>query len=269
VSSPTRKRENQEHVDRVRRFYDRESTRYEAQRYGVADPRVSRPYLERLGLIFEMFDLPSGVVLDLGCGPGVLESHLLDRGYRVFATDLSEKMIEKARNAVSDHPRRDDASFFVASAESLPLRDGEFDAVLCIGVLAYWPDPQKTLDEIARVLRRGGILIIQSSSSLAPREWEETLLRRPYLRLRSILSGHDVRDADFPLRTTMPGRLEATLSAVGLDPVARRHYDFQLPLVGRVAPRLSERVAASMLRFSGSRLMGHFGRGFLIKAVRR
>jgi hypothetical protein len=112
-------------------------------------------------------------------------------------------------------------------------------------------------------------LIIQSSSSLSPREWEETLLRRPYLRLRSILSGRDVRDADFPLRTMIPGRLEATLAAASLEPVARRHYDFQLPLIGRIAPGFSERLASGLLRFSESRVMGHLGRGFLVKAVRR
>ena len=268
MSSSSRDPRRRDHSDRVRRFYDRESGRYESQRYGTADPRVARPYLERLRFILEMFDVRGRQVLDIGCGPGILEPYLLDRSCRVMALDLSARMVEKARLELASHPGRENVAYCVASADSLPFGNAVFDAVACIGVVSYWPELTRGLGEIARVLRPGGTLILQASNRLAPREWEDRLLRKPYHWLRSRITGRDSRDADFPLRTYPPWVVEKHLTVAGLRPLERRHYDFQLPLLATLSPSAAERVAESLLRFSGSRSLGLLATGFLIKAVR-
>jgi SAM-dependent methyltransferase len=256
------------HVNRVRKFYDREAERYVHQRYGGSEPRVSRPYLERLAFIVEMLDVRDVSVLDVGCGPGVLEPHLLDRGCRVHAVDLSSRMLVKAQEAIALRPDRTRVSFLAASAESLPFADAAFDAVACIGVVSYWPDLPRGLKEIARVLRPGGTLLLQASNPLAPAQIEERIVRRPYHWIRGRLTGRDLRDADFPLRTYTPARLEGALRTEGLRPLERRHYDFQPPILGWIARGLADRIAGSLLRFNRSRSLGLFARGFLVKAVR-
>ena len=51
-----------------------------------------------------------GLVVELGCGSGLLTRHLLDAGYRVMATDASEAMLDLARQTVPD-ARRSPGSF--------------------------------------------------------------------------------------------------------------------------------------------------------------
>ncbi len=266
MTAAGRERRAWDHLRKVRRFYDRESERYEIRRYGSSDGRVAHPYHERLAILLEMFDAGGRDVLDCGCGPGILEPHLLDRGHRVVAMDLSEKMIERARAAVAAHPSARDVRFCVGSCERLPFPDVSFDAVVCVGVLSYWPDVLPGLREIVRVLRPRGQLVLQASNLLAPLELESRLLRRPYHRLRGVLTGRDLRDADFPMRSYVPFRLEDRLRRVGLTPVARRHYDFRPPLLYRVAPALADRVARTLLRASASRCLGLLAAGFLVKA---
>jgi SAM-dependent methyltransferase len=215
-----------------------------------------------------MLDGPLGRVLDLGCGPGVLEPYLLDRGQTIAAVDLSPKMIEKAKQGLASHPAAAKLSFFVSSAETLPFDKGSFDTVVCIGVLSYWRDPTRSLAEIARVLRPGGRLVIQGSNLLAPWELESRLLRKPYQRVRGMFVGQDSREADFPLRCYVPARLEARLKRAGLTPVQRRHYDFQLPFVRLFSSSLSEGMANRLLRFSRSRGLGLIATGFLVDATR-
>jgi SAM-dependent methyltransferase len=49
-----------------------------------------------------------------------------------------------------------------AAGEALPFRDEEFDFVICTQVLEYFPDPQRAVSEIRRVLRKGGVLFLSA-----------------------------------------------------------------------------------------------------------
>jgi SAM-dependent methyltransferase len=229
---------------------------------------VARPYLERFQLIKELFDVRDCTVLDLGCGPGVLEPYLLDRGCRVVAADLSEKMIEKARETVASRLDSANARFCIANAESLPFDDASFDAVACIGVISYLSDPVRGLSEIARVVRPGGVVLTQASNPIAPKELGERFVRRPYNWLRTVVTGRDYRDSDFPLATYFPRRLESLMTRVGLRPDARRSYDFEMPFLNRIAPRTSDRIRTSLMRFSRSPWLGLIGAGYIVRAVR-
>jgi len=255
-------------IAKVRRFYERESERYVDQRYGTSEPWVARPYLERLPLILEWLDGAGGRALDVGCGPGILLPHLLDRGHSVVAVDLSANMLTKARKAVEHHPAVDALSLHVASADQLPLRDETFDLITCIGVLSYLPSADAAISELARLLRPGGVLVLQASNLLAPWEIENRFFRYPYHRLYSALTGKEIRDRDFALRPLVPWRLDARLRRAGLVPVARRHYDFRVPFLPLANRNLAERLASRLMRFSRSRVLGLLGTGYLVKAVR-
>lgn len=88
--------------------------------------------------------LPGGRLLDLGAGTGAAAAVFADR--QVIALDPSLEML--ARN---------DAGLRIGGVgEALPLRDGEFDAVLSAYVFRNLDSVTTTLEEIARVLRTGG-----------------------------------------------------------------------------------------------------------------
>lgn len=91
-----------------------------------------------------------GVLLDVGCGSRPFERVFAGRVTRYFGTDLSASPYLGAR--------RPDA---FARAEAQPVRSGSVDTVLGLSMLTYLPEPARMLDEAARVLRPGGILILE------------------------------------------------------------------------------------------------------------
>lgn len=93
-------------------------------------------------------------VLDVGCGTGQLTMELASvaGGKNVAALDPSEAVIAVCRSRVPE------ADVRVASAESLPFGNGEFDAVLAQLVVNLVDDPPGAVREMARVARPGGVV---------------------------------------------------------------------------------------------------------------
>lgn len=94
-------------------------------------------------------------VLELATGPGLIAKEIAPFAKSVLATDYSTGMIAEARKG--DCPPN--LRFAVADAQSLPYRDRSFDVVIIANALHLVPDPERVLQEIARVLRPGGLLI--------------------------------------------------------------------------------------------------------------
>jgi 2-polyprenyl-3-methyl-5-hydroxy-6-metoxy-1,4-benzoquinol methylase len=98
--------------------------------------------------------------LDAGCGSGTLTRWLAKRGAEVVGVDGAPAMIRAARAAMVGRECEGRLRFEVANVGSLPFSDATFDAVLCSSVLEYAQDPTSYLNEIARVIKPGGILLI-------------------------------------------------------------------------------------------------------------
>jgi SAM-dependent methyltransferase len=91
-------------------------------------------------------------VLDLGAGTGILTRQLIERGHTVTAVEPNEQMLA----ALTAHSPG--ATALLGSAEQIPLPDGSVDAVVA-GQAYHWFDPSTAHDEIARVLRPGGVFV--------------------------------------------------------------------------------------------------------------
>jgi SAM-dependent methyltransferase len=98
-----------------------------------------------------------GLVLELGCGTGLLTRHLVDAGHRVLASDASPAMLARARRAV---PGAEEIRQLVLPDDPLPRAD----AVISVGhVLNYLDDldaVRRALVAIAATLEAGGVLAI-------------------------------------------------------------------------------------------------------------
>lgn len=98
---------------------------------------------------------PGERVLEIGVGTG-LNLPLYPKGCKVSAIDISDAMLAKAK----EKPTKADVSFWTADARSLPFREGTFDKALATFVLRVTSDPQKVMQELARVVKPGGILVV-------------------------------------------------------------------------------------------------------------
>lgn len=116
--------------------------------------------------------LKETVLVDAGCGTGNYARALVSRVARIAAVDLNAGMLEKAGSKLADAVEAGRVSFHQASIDALPLADASADAVMLNQVLhhlnddaaAGWPGVRAVLAEFARVLRPGGVVIINICS---------------------------------------------------------------------------------------------------------
>lgn len=107
--------------------------------------------------LFARLDEPRATVLDVGAGTGKATESLLRRGARVAALEPNRSMLAKAARRLVGAPGWLGA--VAAPAESLPVASA---TVACVTVAQafHWFDPEPAMDEIARVLRPGGLLAV-------------------------------------------------------------------------------------------------------------
>ncbi|WP_174615687.1 class I SAM-dependent methyltransferase [Virgibacillus ihumii] len=93
-------------------------------------------------------------ILDIGCGDGYGTYRLHKSGYIATGMDLSNEMISKARERLNQN----EIHFIQGDISNMPFSDGSFDAVMAINVLEWTEKPAVALQELFRVLKRGGTL---------------------------------------------------------------------------------------------------------------
>ena len=97
--------------------------------------------------------MPTGRVLDVGCGSGEALNDLADLGWETWGVELDPKAAARATN--SGH------RMWTGSLENCDVPDASVDVVRMVHVLEHVPSPTETLTAIRRVLRPGGLLLIE------------------------------------------------------------------------------------------------------------
>ncbi len=97
-------------------------------------------------------------VLDVGTGTGALALLLAEMDYEVTAIDLSDKMLNKAREKSEISNLK--IEFRLGDAEAPPFESQSFDAVVCRHLLWTLPNPDKAMRSWKDVLKPGGRLVI-------------------------------------------------------------------------------------------------------------
>jgi ubiquinone/menaquinone biosynthesis C-methylase UbiE len=116
--------------------------------------RVLRYVKPSLGALF----------LDAGCGTGDHSIRIARRGFQCVGADISESIINKARDNARK-PRLEPKIVFVCqSLEELAFTDKQFDVVYCRGVLMHIPEWEKALAQLCRALKPGGKIVIIESN---------------------------------------------------------------------------------------------------------
>jgi SAM-dependent methyltransferase len=136
----------------------------------------------RIDLVQRLIQPPpsgsSATALELGCGAGTYVRWLAGLGYRTVGLDYSLATLGRA---VAADPGGK-GSYVAGEAYALPCRSGSLDLVVSIGVLQALAEPRRAIEEIARVLRPGGRLVIEVLNSRAT----VAMARRAYQRLKGM-----------------------------------------------------------------------------------
>jgi len=98
-----------------------------------------------------------GAVLDIGSGDGAVAEMLAPRCKTITCVDASERMVDAAKKRLARHEH---ARVLQGDMHELPLPDGAFDQVLMLNVLVHSNAPGKAIAEAARLLDRGGDLVV-------------------------------------------------------------------------------------------------------------
>lgn len=110
------------------------------------DPRWRR-------LLVSQLPRDGGHVLDVATGTGLVAAALVERGFRVTGLDQSPEMLARARTRFADS-----VELVEAPADALPFANATFDHLTFTYLLRYVDDPGRTLAELARVVRPGGVV---------------------------------------------------------------------------------------------------------------
>lgn len=96
-------------------------------------------------------------LLDVGCGTGLLFSHIANEAQTVVGIDISSKLLrqakERSRGFCSVH-------LLQADADHLPFINNHFNVVLAFTVLQNMPKPLETLNEIKRNAQQGASIVV-------------------------------------------------------------------------------------------------------------
>ncbi len=176
--------------DRTAGWYEthnrRDLERYGGEAWGMF--RVPERELQLLGPV------RGRDILELGCGAAWWSIALARRGARAVGLDFSPTRLSQARAKVRAAGL--DVPLIAAPAERTPFPDASFDLVLSDYGATTFADPFRTVPEVARVLRPGGVFAFAHAGPL--RSVAETLARRGMSRrlVRDYFGLHALRTAD-------------------------------------------------------------------------
>lgn len=125
---------------------------------------------------------PDDAVLEIGFGPG-LAVELLARKIsagRVCGVDLSRTMVKVASKRNAEAIRDGRVELRHGDATNLPFADDSFDKALSVHSVYFWPEPQRVLGEVRRVLRPGGLLVLTLLPGERMHDPETTPEFKPY-----------------------------------------------------------------------------------------
>src|SRR6266481_1627826 len=116
---------------------------------------------------YRRLDLRTGDhVLEIGVGNGLFIDSLLKLApdLRYIGLDISETMLTAAATANSSLAESGKVSLKLASVDAMPLGDASIDRAVTVNCIYFWPEPVKALQEIHRVLKPAGCLVVAAMS---------------------------------------------------------------------------------------------------------
>ncbi len=131
-----------------------------------------------------------GLVLDVGCGTGLLFDCIADKSKMVVGFDISRKTLLVAWKRRQVHGN---VHLILADADNIPLIDGMFDHIFAMTVIQNSPDPAKTLEEIMRSAKDTSRIFVTGLKRVFSKERFRKLLEHAGFRIVSLKDEDNLR----------------------------------------------------------------------------
>jgi len=190
-------------IKKISKFYDFDA-RYGAayndiieSQYGIKDGKVTDPsryyfFYEVLLSSITRYIGAGSVLLDIGCGAGILAEAAHDKVKKYVGIDVSSERIKQAKTRI----KCANCSFLAQDAQHLEFPDSSFDAAVAIEVIEHIPDTDSFIAEVNRVLVKGGLFVLTTPTYLFFMDKTYGLYKDQHIyefsipRLKSILKKH-------------------------------------------------------------------------------
>jgi LmbE family N-acetylglucosaminyl deacetylase/ubiquinone/menaquinone biosynthesis C-methylase UbiE len=233
-------------------------------------------YIDTLGL------KKKAEILCLGCSRGIFLINLLERDFIVTAIDTSEEIIDIARKNCTQAKLDCNATFQMGNAEQLNLPDDRFDAVIVIGQIEYLLWDRWAFQEINRVIKPGGHLIM-----IVPNNIGLSYITNPYhlfsnfeeiwdsfLRNLNINSGKKIQKSSdmFYINFYIPSRFNYLLSEHGFEIIDSVSHGFGPFVILSRSNKITIKIDQMLNRFSKKKkipILSELGKEYIVFCQKR
>lgn len=130
----------------------------------------------------------NSLVLDDGCGTGLLFNYIADKAGMVVGLDISRKILGEAkRHSEKFH----NLHLVLADADHAPFKDSVFSHVFAITLIQNMPNPEKTLAEVERIAGKGAAIVVTGLKKKFALKVFEGLLHKLSLSMIEIIYGDE------------------------------------------------------------------------------
>jgi ubiquinone/menaquinone biosynthesis C-methylase UbiE len=169
---------------RLMRRYDQSARAYDNQYRQEQEAKIT-------AATDNMAATSESVILDVGCGTGLLFSHVVKKAQLIVGTDISRALLTGAKKKAKTHRN---VMLVQSDFDNLPFRDEDFDFIFAVTVVQNAPSPQVTLNEVRRISKSNAKIIVTGlKKSFTEKEFTHTL-EEANLRVESIRSDEDLKD---------------------------------------------------------------------------
>lgn len=177
-----------------------------------------------------MDDIPTGALLDVGCGAGHHSKDLAIKGFDVIGVDISLNGLIQAKKVTKTSGQN--VGFILGDIENLPFPDSSFDVVFCGLILHHFLNKKRVLKELNRVCKR--FFVAFEVNSYDPISFFRFNILNPLVGIPTITKNQ---------RTVSPRKLEHDLRKLGFA-----NFVFQFVDVHHYTGRYPDNVRTRLLK---------------------
>ncbi|MDH5634741.1 MAG: methyltransferase domain-containing protein [Candidatus Bathyarchaeota archaeon] len=169
---------------RVMRRYDQSAKVYDSQYFDEQEAKI-RIAISNLTI------LRNSMVLDAGCGTGLLFEHVVRKARLIIGADISRGILREAKRKTK---ALGNLALVLADADNMPFYDQIFDVVFAITLLQNMPNPLATINEVKRISKSNGTIVATGLKKAFTKEEFVEVLKQAYLKVEILKPDEHMRE---------------------------------------------------------------------------